>query len=219
MVTDMPLIAAIGSKGGVGKTTTLALIAEAFRKRGLSIVFADSDPQGSLTEFAKRSEGRLPKAMQVFARQFEELRQLEENLVLLDTPSGLREESLAAVASADVVIVPVAPSHLDLSALARTLKQVKRANDLRESPLEAIVVPTRINHREKSSRELLESLGKLGFRYTKGVIAERSAYRRASGVGGLEGLPASTRQRAAREIEALVSELEPLLGIVSEVIR
>ena len=201
------LICMLGSKGGVGKSTTLALISEELQRRGICNSLADSDPQGSLMDISNRSEGRLPKAFAVFPRDFERLAE-QEMLTLLDTPSGLREESLAAVAVSDLAIVPISPSALDLSALRRTLKQIKRAQQLREMPLEVLIVPTRLNKREKASRELLKALEKAQLPVSKSTLNERSAFRRASGSGGLAALPHSSRRLALKEIESLVTELE-----------
>ena len=201
------LICMLGSKGGVGKSTTLALISEELQRRGISNSLADSDPQGSLMDISNRSEGRLPKAFAVFPRDFERLAE-QEMLTLLDTPSGLREESLTAVAVSDLAIVPISPSALDLSALSRTLKQIKRAQQLREMPLEVLIVPTRLNKREKASRELLKALKEAQLPVSKSTLNERSAFRRASGSGGLAALPHSSRRLALKEIESLVTELE-----------
>ena len=201
------LICMLGSKGGVGKSTTLALISEELQRRGISNSLADSDPQGSLMDISNRSEGRLPKAFAVFPRDFERLAE-QEMLTLLDTPSGLREESLTAVAVSDLAIVPISPSALDLSALSRTLKQIKRAQQLREMPLEVLIVPTRLNKREKASRELLKALEEAQLPVSKSTLNERSAFRRASGSGGLAALPHSSRRLALKEIESLVTELE-----------
>lgn len=208
------LICMLGSKGGVGKSTTLALISEELQRRGISNSLADSDPQGSLMDISNRSEGRLPKAFAVFPRDFERLAE-QERLTLLDTPSGLREESLTAVAVSDLAIVPISPSALDLSALSRTLKQIKRAQQLRERPLEVLIVPTRLNKREKASRELLKALQKAELPVSKSTLNERSAFRRASGSGGLAALPHSSRRLALKEIESLVTELEKTIKAVS----
>lgn len=208
----MTLIATLGSKGGVGKTTSIALIAEQLTRRGLPLILADADPQGSLLQMSKHPAGHIPPARPVFPIQFQDLAESDE-LIFLDTPSGLREETITAVAVADAVILPVSPSALDLAALGRTLKQIKRAQQLRSSPLRLLILPTRINRREKSSRELLESIGDLGIPTTKTCMTERSAYRRAAACGGLAGLPASSRRVALREIEALVDDIEDFLGI------
>ena len=208
------LICMLGSKGGVGKSTTLALISEELQRRGISNSLADSDPQGSLMDISNRSEGRLPKAFAVFPRDFERLAE-QQMLTLLDTPSGLREESLTAVAVSDLAIVPISPSALDLSALSRTLKQIKRAQLLRKMPLEVLIVPTRLNKREKASRELLKALQKAELPVSKSTLNERSAFRRASGSGGLAALPHSSRRLALKEIESLVTELEKTIKAVN----
>jgi len=44
-------IAVVSHKGGTGKTTTVRNLAEAFRRRGISTLAVDLDPQGNLSEY------------------------------------------------------------------------------------------------------------------------------------------------------------------------
>jgi len=44
-------IAILSQKGGTGKTTTVRTLADAFRRAGLSVLTADLDPQGNLSDY------------------------------------------------------------------------------------------------------------------------------------------------------------------------
>ena len=44
-------IAILSQKGGTGKTTTVRTLADAFRRAGLSVLAADLDPQGNLSDY------------------------------------------------------------------------------------------------------------------------------------------------------------------------
>ena len=56
------LVCLASEKGGVGKTTLAALLAEGLKARGVPLEVADGDRQASLAALAERSEGRLPLA-------------------------------------------------------------------------------------------------------------------------------------------------------------
>src|SRR5207248_1007823 len=44
-------LAILSQKGGTGKTTTVRTLADAFRRAGLSVLTADLDPQGNLSDY------------------------------------------------------------------------------------------------------------------------------------------------------------------------
>ncbi|MCL5935059.1 MAG: ParA family protein, partial [Firmicutes bacterium] len=50
------LVAVVGVKGGSGKSTTAAYLAEAFGAMGLDVALADADPQGTLVEWEAMAE-------------------------------------------------------------------------------------------------------------------------------------------------------------------
>lgn len=62
----MRVIAYLNTKGGVGKTTSSLMTAEAARRAGYSSIVLDADPQGSASEWAERAtHNGIPLKFQV----------------------------------------------------------------------------------------------------------------------------------------------------------
>jgi chromosome partitioning protein len=118
----MDILTIASQKGGAGKTTLAAHLAvEAGHTGAGPVAIVDTDPQGSLADwwnqrtaetpgFAAVEIGRLPAHMTTLQRQ-------RVNLVIIDTPPALLETIRAAIAVADLVLIPARPSPHDLRAI------------------------------------------------------------------------------------------------------
>jgi chromosome partitioning protein len=118
----MDIMTIASQKGGAGKTTLAAHLAvEAERTDAGPVAVVDTDPQGSLAAwwnqrtaetplFAAVEVGRLPAHMTA-------LRQQRITLVIIDTPPALIDTIKAAIAIADLVLIPARPSPHDLRAV------------------------------------------------------------------------------------------------------
>jgi chromosome partitioning protein len=118
----MRILTIASQKGGAGKTTLAAHLAVAAERAGAGpVAVVDTDPQGSLAAwwnsreaptplFASVEIARLPAYLRTLAR-----RQVE--LVVIDTPPALTEMITAAIAVADLVLIPARPSPHDLRAV------------------------------------------------------------------------------------------------------
>ena len=120
-------------KGGAAKTTTAINLAVCSVEAGYRTVIIDVDQQQSATKWAMRRGEKPPTVIsctpELISENIAALRSKGEDLVIVDTP-GVNSSRLDAVfACADVVLLPVAPSILDLEAslpTARTLKALDR---------------------------------------------------------------------------------------------
>jgi len=204
------LVCFASEKGGAGKTTLAAILAERLHTLGRPLRVADADPQASLAALAERSEGRLPPVAQVVPDDLPELAR-DPGLVLLDLPSGLGLPFHAALAAADVAVVPVAPSAFDLRSLPTTLTQLRRAQDLRDGAPRGLIVPNKVDLRDRMSKELLAALARIGWPVSQRWLPERSAYRRL-GTSGLGALPRTVRRVADEEVATLADEVLEFLA-------
>ena len=207
------LVCFASEKGGAGKTTLAALLAERATELALPVRLIDADPQGSLQALSTRAEGRLPACRVAAAPQLSELaREAQGTLTLLDLPSGLGAELEAALDVADAALVPVVPSAFDLRTLPTTLGAVRRAQDARGGRPRALIVPNKIDLREPMSQSLLATLSRLGWPVAPAWLRERSAYRQM-GCAGLGALPRGTRRNASDEVVQLFEAVLEFLGI------
>ncbi len=207
------LVCFASEKGGAGKTTLAAALAERLAARGVPVRLADGDRQGSLTALAAASGGAVPPAQTVYPMQFQRLAG-GDDLVILDLPSGIGVEFHAAMAVCDWAIVPAVPSALDLRTLPHTLTRIRRAQDERGGPPQALLVPNKVDLRETLSQELLSRLAELGWPVTRTWLRERAAYRQM-GAAGLDGLPAGARRAAVTAVSAIADEVLEHLGLLA----
>lgn len=118
-------------KGGVGKTTTAVYLAHALTADGLSTTVVDADPQGSAVEWAMVArETGTPLKVPVVSLPTRSLagRLPAAEHVVIDTPPGDLAIVTAAIDAADLVLVPTAPSALDVSRVWATLDLAKAAD-------------------------------------------------------------------------------------------
>lgn len=120
-------------KGGSGKTTLAVNLAVEFLRRGQRVALLDTDPQGSLGRwFMARREARGVKGLEFstasawgVSYECEKLRKIND-LVIVDTPPKVDADLRPALREADLVLIPVAASHVDLWATDGVLDLIAR---------------------------------------------------------------------------------------------
>jgi chromosome partitioning protein len=126
----MRTIAVIALKGGSGKTTVAAHVALAAHLRGLKALVLDTDPQRSASEVLSARAGEGPQCVAssgrgVFAGQVAAVRAGFDALVI-DTAAGAVEDVTAAIVVADLSLLVVRPTLMDIAAAVRTVDIVRR---------------------------------------------------------------------------------------------
>lgn len=114
-------IALLQQKGGSGKTTTSVNLAGGLRECGYSVLITDMDKdKPDAWSWAAKSESMKDIAVQVDEKQArEELSKLKVkyDFIIIDTPPNFQTAALKAALLADLVVIPTAPSGMDLSGL------------------------------------------------------------------------------------------------------
>ncbi|HEY1752756.1 MAG TPA: ParA family protein [Caulobacteraceae bacterium] len=126
----MRTIAVVARKGGSGKTTLAVHLAIAGHLRGVRTLLADADPQRSASEALKARTAPGPKRVEtsgpkLFALQDMARRAGDETLVI-DTPCGPEQDVGTAMTLADLVLIVVRPTFLDIAAAVRTIDTTRR---------------------------------------------------------------------------------------------
>ncbi len=125
-------IALLQQKGGSGKTTTAVNLSGALRELGFKVVIADMDKdKPDAWSWVIKSENMQDVAQQVDEKQGrEQIAELKKNcdFLIIDTPPNFQTAALKAALLADLVIIPAAPSGMDLSGLLEAKDLALTAN-------------------------------------------------------------------------------------------
>lgn len=205
-------------KGGAGKTTLAAHLALAWAASGRHVAVVDIDPQASLsTWFEHRSEPRDRGAVAIEVVAITGWRVATEverqarahDVVLVDTPPHAATEARLAVRAANLVLIPVQPSPMDLWATRATLELA------RAERVPALLVLNRVPARARLTRAMLAEFRGYAVPMAQATVGNRVALAAAlaEGKGIGEIAPGSP---AAREVEALATEV---LGVASSALR
>ncbi len=196
-------------KGGAGKTTVSAHLAVAWSKMpGVSVALLDVDPQGSLGEWYEAREQALGEgetglefrtASGWGARREAQRLARDHDYVVLDTPPHADLDARPAIDSADLVVVPVQPTPVDLWATRTTLEMLDGAAT-------GIIVLNRVPPRGRLAGEMVAAMGEFGGKIATARIGNRVAFAECLG-RGLTVLETGGASRARDEVEALAKEL------------
>ena len=205
-------------KGGSGKTTLTAQLSVAWALSGKRVAAMDIDPQRSLSDWFSVREESFDKGAGGRRATFElstvsgwrvdgEATRLSrsKDVVVVDSPPHAESEARMAIRKADLCVLPVQPTPMDVWATQPTLALAG------EVKTRAVLVLNRLPPRGKLADAMTDELKRLLENMPHAKLANTTLGNRtalaaslADGRGVMESAPSSP---AAREVEALADEL------------
>lgn len=169
------------------------------------VAVIDTDPQGSLTQWFKMREKHFQDAdagMHFSSisgwRVSNEIDRLKHDtdIIVIDSPPHADIEARAAIRAANLVIIPLQPSPMDVWATAATIKLSKQE----KVPVKMVL--NRVNPQARITEEI--SSGLVGL--ANNMLGNRVAYAGSlmAGLGVTESAPSSV---ASKEIKSLAREV------------
>ena len=190
----MRTIAVIARKGGSGKSTVAVHVALAAHRRGRRVLVADTDAQRSASQVLQGRQGEGPELAEtegakLFSLQSSSVR-AGVDLMVIDTPAVVEAEIAHAIVAADLCLLVIRPTFLDLAAAIQTAEIVRR---LRKPALVVLnqAPSPRAGVEAPSVKRSLEALKLLRLPVVPTVLRARMAYQSAFETG-----------RSAEEVEA-----------------
>ncbi|MBU9697434.1 ParA family protein [Rhodobacteraceae bacterium HSP-20] len=196
-------------KGGAGKTTLAVTLAVEFLQRGQRVALLDTDPQGSLGRWfmarrdRNRTEGLDFSTASAWGVSYEcEKLRKTNDLVIVDTPPKVDADLRPALREADLVLIPVASSHVDLWAVDGMLDLIAREGR------QAMIVLNRWKAGTRLAQDVASAAGDKA-RVATSRLGNRVVYAETLGLG----LAATESARGATrgEVAALADEVAAAL--------
>lgn len=197
-------------KGGSGKTTLSMNLAAGLSKRGRTIVI-DADPQGSASQWSclASEEKAFPvSVISIAGRLNHEINRfsLDYQYIVIDCPPTLEtDHTKNAMLAADVVLIPVLPSPVDLWAsirLADTIKQIQQIK-----VLQAFLIVNQLEPRSALSRTMHEALAEFDLPALKSNLRRRAIYRNVALEGRSIYCVGKQARAAVGEMDEIIQEL------------
>lgn len=211
------LIAVGNLKGGTGKSTIAVNLACALGDAGHSVMLVDGDGQGTVTDW--HAGHRLPVPVETLPLGGERDAQrwvarvltfkAGADYVVIDLPPQVGSGIASALLIADLFVIPVTPSGVDLRATGKALDLLRRARAVRGAAKPGcMLVPSRVDRRTSVGRRIYLTLERFGLRVGP-AVRQRSAHVDAFDAGAWIGAhaPGSPAHREIRVLKDRILEL------------
>ena len=198
-------------KGGTGKTTLAVHLAMAFIKyHNLKVAIIDTDPQGSLGKwFMIRAEKKVSnenltfKTASLWGAQYEsKTLKSDHDIVIIDTPPKIESDARPSIEAADLVLIPMAASHVDFWATGAIVDIAKKANK------KILAQINRSSQRSKLINKTKEFIKSLDLDSTETIIGNRQIYTSSMG----EGKTAVEKQKKGNAVDEIKNLSDQILN-------
>lgn len=214
------IISVVNQKGGSGKTTLSMQLAGALARRGNKVLVVDADPQGTATRWAASADDEKPFPASVVglsaasAKVHREVKKFigDYQYIIIDCPPAADSPvPQSALLIADLALVPLIPSPLDMWAAVGIRQVIENVGEINET-LQSRLVINQCQPQTSLAKEALEILPEFGIELCKTYIHQRQVYRQSAVFGQTVHDFGSKAAPAIEEIDKLTDEVLGLIG-------
>ena len=207
------VIAVLNQKGGVGKTTISAHLGFGLQRAGHSVLLVDSDPQGSLRDWSAASEGEIMSVVgldrETLAKDVETMKS-SYDFVVIDGRAKAERMAGITVRTADLVIIPVSPSALDIWGASDLVEAIKARHEVTEGKPETRFLINLARKGTKLIDEVLPAIKDYNFEALNALLHLKEDYRLAMGEGVT--VYQTKNADAIKEVDELIKEIKEILN-------
>ncbi len=208
------IVAVANLKGGTGKSTIAVNLACLAAAASGPVLLVDADPQGTAAAWLEPAE--RPAGLEVEAWPVPDDPTLWADRlfaaaagfgrIVVDMPPQPGPGFEAVLRLADVLVIPVTPSAIDLRATAQTLRRIEAVRRARDGRPACLLVPNRVDRRTAIGRAIQRALRDLDIEVAP-PVAQRSAHPMAFAARQWIGAHAPS-SAAHRELAAVAARVE-----------
>ncbi len=196
-------------KGGVGKTTLSINVAHALALTGLRVLIVDTDPQGSVRDWASVREGTPPFHVIGMDRPtiHRDLPEMAKNYdhIVIDAPPRVSELARSAILASDFVVIPVQPSPYDVWAAKEIVAIINEAAIFKGAIQSAFAINRKISN-TAIGRDVKDALQMYDVPVLEAQICQRVLFAESAATGKTV-FEIDPNGQAADEIQKLTNEI------------
>jgi chromosome partitioning protein len=205
----MRIWAFVNQKGGGGKTTLAVHLAVYAEQKGETVVLIDLDPQASVIAWHEVRGRDAPNVAagnpETLASLIEAAKDLGVTLAMIDTAPHTDRGALSAIRAADLIVMPIRPSFLDVAAMRDTVHLLELAGKIGA----AVAILNAVPRRGGLADEAQEALEQFKVKVVPARVSQRNLFAVAMSQGrGVTEL--APKDAASTEIKALWRRLNAL---------
>lgn len=199
----------LSEKGGVGKTTNVINVACQLMKQGHRVLIVDADPHKSATSWSTIAGESGPATVMVEKNLKNDVTKLRQmfDYILIDCEGTLNATAIDAMKVADLVIIPYAPSPLDVWGNHSLTDLIKSRQEVTGGLPKAAMVVNVADKRTKLSRTIRETLSEYDLPVLSAGTSRLTDYIETL-IEGNSVVDLSEDNTAAFEIRKLTKELQ-----------
>lgn len=214
------IISVVNQKGGSGKTTLTMQLAGALARRGHKVLVVDADPQGTATRWAASAEDNKPfpaavvglsAASEKVHREVKKFVDDYEFIIIDCPPAADSPVPQSALLIADLALVPIIPSPLDMWAAIGIREVIRNMADINED-LRSRLVVNQCQPNTSLAKEAMDVLPEFGIEVFRTYLRQRTVYRQSAVFGQTVHDFGSKATPAIDEIEAITDEVVMILN-------
>ncbi len=180
----MKKILIVNTKGGCGKTTLATNLASYYALWGVPVALVDYDPQLSSKQWLQQRNPKSHKIYDVDATHKELSIPEDTKRVVMDSPARTTPKQIRKLFSkADVVLIPILPSPIDIRAAARHIGELVLDNQLNQVRIG--LVANRVKENTIIFRKLEDFMKKLNIPIVSHLRDSQNYIRAAEGGYGV----------------------------------
>ena len=214
------IVCVANQKGGCGKTTITMALAYTLARLGYRVLVVDADMQGSASSWSANAPDDAPFPAPVINLAHagkslpSEVRKLvrDYEIILIDCPPAVDSPiPQASLLIADLALIPLKPSPIDVSAATPFLHLVHQVMTVNPA-LRGLIVPNLVDEKTKITRAYLAHYSQLALPSSRTLVVSRTSHVQAVALGSSVSHPEIRDKKATAEIASLADEVLELLG-------
>jgi chromosome partitioning protein len=212
------IISIWNQKGGVGKTTIAINLAYAFKKSMAKILLIDADESENALDWHEAGKAEVMEVLGICRPTLQKdtmrLRR-HYDFIIIDCHGAvgeIKDVTMSALLSSDMVLVPVQPSQLDIWSSHRSVEILKTQQRLNKNKPKAAFI---INEKKPNTilgRGIFDTLKEIDFPLLNSCLSQREIYKTTI-TDGRTVFHGDTKnfRIAAQEINSLLDELKEFM--------